>query len=196
MPAASTPTSAPVRERILVATLEVIAAEGLDAVRHRRVADLAGVSLGSTTYHFASREELIEEAFAHYLDEATQVLEGLAPPTAGVARPVEALVAYLDGLLDREFRTPGFVQAEYELILYAARNPALAERLAAWEGAQAAQLEAFLRSTGAARPKESSQAIVALIRGLELERLIHPERRAHRASRIRPLLAACYPEPT
>src|SRR3990170_176069 len=46
------------KRRILAATLRLIAAEGLDAVRHRRVADMAEVSLGSTTYHFASRDGL------------------------------------------------------------------------------------------------------------------------------------------
>ena len=51
------------RARLLVATLRVIADEGLEAVTHRRVAALAGVSPGSTTQHFAPREDLLREAF-------------------------------------------------------------------------------------------------------------------------------------
>ncbi len=54
------------RNRILDAVLEIIVEEGMRAVRHRAVADRAGVSLGSTTYHFASIEELIISAFDYW----------------------------------------------------------------------------------------------------------------------------------
>lgn len=175
-----------------MATLDVIAEEGLDAVRHRRVADLAGVSPGSTTYHFASRDDLIDEAFAYYLDQAAALLGDLAPPAAAVDRPADALLAYIDALLDREFRSPNLVQAEYELILRATRSPMLARRLADWEDTQAAQFEAFLRAAGAPHPREMSQVLVAIIRGLELERLIHPGRRADFATRLAPLIEAIW----
>lgn len=183
----------PVRERILVATLAVIAEEGLDAVRHRRVADLAGVSPGSTTYHFASRDELIDEAFAYYLDQAAALLDDLTPPATAVDDPADALLAYLDALLDREFLSPNLVQAEYELILRSTRNPMLARRLADWEDAQAARFEAFLRATGAPQALDMSQILVAIIRGLELERLIHPGRSADLVDRVGPLLGAIWP---
>ena len=54
------------RNRILDAVLEIVVEEGMRAVRHRAVADRAGVSLGSTTYHFASIEELIISAFDYW----------------------------------------------------------------------------------------------------------------------------------
>lgn len=159
-----------VRRRILDATLHVIATDGLDAVRHRSVADLAGVSLGSTTYHFASRNDLVEAAFDHYLDEATTFLAGL-----GVrhdrADLGSAIVDYVDRMLKAEFAEDGMVQAEYEMILYAARSPRLAERLQRWEAAQCAQFETVLREAGAPRPTSSARTLVALIRGLEIERL-------------------------
>lgn len=181
------------RERILVATLEVIATDGLDAVRHRRVADLAGVSLGSTTYHFSSRDELVDEAFAHYLDEATAVLRELAAPDDDVDEPSQALVRYLVDLLGRERRAPHLLRAEYELILHATRSEALAERLSAWEELHAAHFEAFLRTTGAADPAEGARALVAIVRGLELELLIHPRRRVDLDRRLAPLVRALWP---
>src|SRR6185312_15343969 len=52
----------PRREHLLEVTIELVAREGIDAVTHRRVAELAGVPLGSTTYYFASREEMLVEA--------------------------------------------------------------------------------------------------------------------------------------
>lgn len=179
-----------VRERILAATLELIAAEGLDAVRHRRVAEIAGVSPGSTTYHFASRGDLVEEAFTYYLDQASAVLDSLAEPIAEGDDPVDALVGYITALLAREFRTAGLVQAEYELILHATRSPELARKLAEWEDAHAARFEQFLASVGAAHPPASARVLVAVIRGLEVDGLIHPGRRTELAERLRPVVAA------
>lgn len=179
-----------VRERILAATLELIAAEGLDAVRHRRVAEIAGVSPGSTTYHFASRGDLVEEAFTYYLDQASGVLDSLAEPIAEGDDPVDALVGYITALLAREFRTAGLVQTEYELILHATRSPELARKLADWEDAHAARFEQFLASVGAAHPQASARVLVAVIRGLEVDGLIHPGRRADLAERLTPVVAA------
>lgn len=53
------------RARILQAVLDIVVDDGMRAVRHRAVAKKAGVSLGSTTYHFSSIEDLITSAF-HY----------------------------------------------------------------------------------------------------------------------------------
>jgi len=55
-----------VKHRILVATLEVIKNHGMRGVRHRAVAAQAEVSLGSTTYHFKSIEDLISSTFVYW----------------------------------------------------------------------------------------------------------------------------------
>jgi len=59
------------RTAILDATLRLIAKGGIDSVTHRRVAAEAGVSLSSTTYYFATREDIIHEAFRHKLSQVT-----------------------------------------------------------------------------------------------------------------------------
>jgi TetR/AcrR family transcriptional regulator, regulator of biofilm formation and stress response len=51
-----------VREAIVGATVRVVAREGVAAVTHRRVASEAGVSLSSTTWHFADKSEILEAA--------------------------------------------------------------------------------------------------------------------------------------
>ena len=119
------------RRAILDATLRVISAGGVDAVTHRRVAAEADVALGSTTYYFASREELLREAFRHYLSEVTSGIESLGRemPFKGAKGIAEALTE----LARREFSEPALVLAEYELILYAARDPVLAEDFNAYE---------------------------------------------------------------
>ncbi|HEV2651233.1 MAG TPA: TetR family transcriptional regulator, partial [Rhizomicrobium sp.] len=58
------------KREILEAALRVVAKGGADSVTHRSVADVAQVPLGSLTYYFESREDLIREAFRLYIAEA------------------------------------------------------------------------------------------------------------------------------
>ena len=52
------------RQAILDATIRVIAAGGLTSVTHRAVAAEAGVSTASTTYHFATLDDLLRETLS------------------------------------------------------------------------------------------------------------------------------------
>ena len=47
------------RDRIIDACLVVIARDGVDGTSMRRVATAAAVPLGSMTYHFTSRDDLV-----------------------------------------------------------------------------------------------------------------------------------------
>ena len=51
-----------VRDAIVAATVRIVAREGVAAVTHRRVAAEAGVSLSSTTWHFATKGDILEAA--------------------------------------------------------------------------------------------------------------------------------------
>src|SRR2546423_6179411 len=53
------------REQILDAALRVIGRSGRESVTHRAVAEEAGVPLGSTTYYFESRDDLLRQALEH-----------------------------------------------------------------------------------------------------------------------------------
>ena len=95
------PRSEQRRRAIMRATLRVVAEGGLDRVTHRRVAAAAGVPLGSTTYYFASRDDLIRQSFQLYLDESTKVLGDLAREypeitVENLARGTSTRVRYYD----------------------------------------------------------------------------------------------------
>jgi len=167
------PRSEQRRRAIMRATLRVVAEGGLDRVTHRRVAAAAGVPLGSTTYYFASRDDLIRQSFQLYLDESTKVLGDLAREYPEIT--VENLVAYLVELARREFERPGLVLAEYELILAAARDASLARDLKSWERGRIAELAEWLERIGASRPVESARSVLQLMRGYELESLTRPD---------------------
>jgi DNA-binding transcriptional regulator YbjK len=51
-----------VRSAIVAATVEIVARDGVGAVTHRRVAELAGVSLSSTTWHFQRKDHILVAA--------------------------------------------------------------------------------------------------------------------------------------
>jgi len=169
------------RRAILDATLRIISAGGVDAVTHRRVAAEAEVALGSTTYYFASREELVREAFRYYLAEVSSALVSLEreSPIERAADVAEALIE----LARREFSDPGLVLAEYELILCAARDPVLAQDFNAYERGLEAQLAGPLERLGADRPVEAARTVIGLMRGFELERLTRPNTSAEELRR-------------
>ena len=166
-------TSAEMRRReILVAALRVIAAGGPDAITHRRVAAEAGVPLGSLTYYFESREDLVREAFRHYMAATGAFLAALENEIPA-ATPAD-LVRMLVEMARREFVDPAMVRAEYEMILYAARDPELWREFAAWERGLEARLAASFEGLGAARPVEAARTTINLVRGFELEKLARP----------------------
>jgi DNA-binding transcriptional regulator YbjK len=51
-----------VREAIVAATVRIVAREGVAAVTHRRVAGEASVSLSSTTWHYATKQDILQAA--------------------------------------------------------------------------------------------------------------------------------------
>jgi TetR/AcrR family transcriptional regulator, regulator of biofilm formation and stress response len=112
------------RERILRETLDLIGREGIGAVTNRRVANAAGISLGSLTYHFASQSELLRETFLLFVSEEVVRLERIgegirrrAPDAERAARDVERAVREAGIRLQQ--------LAEIELHLAAARDPVL-----------------------------------------------------------------------
>lgn len=161
------------RRAILDATLRVVAAGGIDAVTHRRVAAEAGVPLGSTTYYFRSRDEMLLEAFRQYIADTNAMIASLSEefPQSGLASFLDLLVAFTQ----REFQDPALVLAEYELNLFAARNPALAEEIRAWQRTMVSLVAERLEELGAERPIDAGRTLVAALRGFELDRLTHAE---------------------
>lgn len=56
------------RERLIETTLDIIAHKGSSGATYRAVAEAAGVPMGSITYHFPTRDDMLFAAFAHLAD--------------------------------------------------------------------------------------------------------------------------------
>lgn len=158
------------RQRILDATLQVIAEGGVDAVSHRRVATLAGVPLGSTTYYFESRAHLIREAFAAHLARSRQLM---ARDTAQEPVDIDDAVDRVCATLDREFADRDRLLAEYEMTLFAARDPALAELLRGFDTAITDRLIEPFRAFGIPDPQAAARSVLQILRGHQLDQLVH-----------------------
>ena len=159
------------RRAILFAALRVIGAEGLSAVTHRTVAEVARVPLGSLTYYFASKEDLLREALLLFADEEVARLHALAAALEEESLPpAEIAVRFGDALSGSD---PEQV-AQFELYLEAARNPALQAPAAACFAAYEQVCASALRAAGVEAPGALPGLFVAYLDGAGLRRLAAP----------------------
>lgn len=158
------------RERILRATIELIGSEGVSAVTNRRVAAVAGVALGSLTYHFASQVDLLRESLLLFVGEEVARQEAIAADLRERSPSIEQVAAEVERIV-RESSDRIQQLAEIELHLQAARDPALQEAslrcFEAYEGVAAAALEML----EVPDPGRHARVIVALLYGMGLRRL-------------------------
>lgn len=150
------------RERIIEAAIRVVAAHGIAGLSHRRVAAEADVPLGSTTYHFASLDELLVAALRRCNDNFARTVR----ESAYLADPDVPLADELTRLLEEWFAGErGPMELEYELYLAALRRPALRPVAAEWADGLAGLLA---RRTDPA----TARALVALLDGISLQVLL------------------------
>lgn len=167
----------PRRLLLLQTTLRLVADEGIDAVSHRAVAASAGVALGSTTYWFSSRQEMLRQALEHF---ARLEIESLRAHLGGVlgkrlsdARMVDEFTAILMPQLGEDsWRTV----AQYALYQEAFRRPELADVCREWTRAWESALAEVFASLDAPDPELEGRMFLAMLDGLLLNQLATPDR--------------------
>lgn len=150
------------RQRIVDAALRVVGARGIAGLSHRTVAAEADVPLGSTTYHFASLDELLVAA----LRQANEGFGRELRESAALAAPGTDLASALARLMGEWVggeRTG--VELEYELYLAALRRPALRPVAAEWTAAVTETLARHIDLV-------TARALVALMDGICLQVLL------------------------
>ena len=182
--------AAEIRGAILDATVRIIGREGVAGVTHRAIADEAGVSLSSTTYHFASKDEIIGAALE--LVSELEIASAAADAERFAARAdvtdphtfAELLLDWLEPQIagDRELVT----RAGYHLQLEAAHRPELRAIHRDWSARVLAVAEAVLRLAGSPEPARDAHILATTVDGLRLEQLTDPRPDFH--ERALPLL--------
>lgn len=74
-----------VRSAIVRATVRIVARDGVGAVTHRRVAELAGVSLSSTTWHFTSKDDILVAALRWTAQREVERVQQIAERVAAAS---------------------------------------------------------------------------------------------------------------
>jgi DNA-binding transcriptional regulator YbjK len=116
------------RQQIITAAVRVIADVGVGNVTHRRIAAVAGVPLGSTTYYFPTLDDLVAAALREATEYARAGLEVWAEELT-VSRDLPA--TFVD-LARRYLADRDQALLEYELCLAAARTPELRSAAQLW----------------------------------------------------------------
>nr|WSX52502.1 TetR family transcriptional regulator [Streptomyces sp. NBC_00974] len=143
------------RQRIVDAAIRVVGAKGIAGLSHRSVAAEADVPLGSTTYHFATLDDLLVAA----LRQANAAFAPVLDPEADLA---QALARLLGELLSADRAR---AELEYELYLAALRRPALRPVAAEWGEAVSEALRERVDPV-------TARAVVAVMDGLGLQALL------------------------
>ena len=157
------------RDELLAATIELFAEGGSRAVTHRAVARRAGLPPATTTYYFASIEDLLREALSAHMQRWMTDLEGLTrfdPGGLGIGLDDgTSLVSEVFGQ-----RTPEVARLQLAIFLAASQDPALRE--AATEALRSFEQLAVrvLSRLGVQDPEALAAAVIALIAGTAVRR--------------------------
>jgi DNA-binding transcriptional regulator YbjK len=162
-----------VRDAIVAATVEIVARDGVAGVTHRRVAERAGVSLSSTTWHYASKDDILEAALrwtaAREIERVGEMAERIAdasPDGFDPAAWAHALAAWVV----EQARGPerATTVALYRLQLETLGRPGAAEIHREWGEGLSAIGTTVLEEAGSATAARDTRLVVAALDGLRL----------------------------
>jgi DNA-binding transcriptional regulator YbjK len=175
------------RELILDAALRVIGRDGREAVTHRAVAEEAGVPLGSTTYYFDSRDDLLGQALEHVSAQEVERYRNLGEELRSVKSGRELADRLISELVAAAEDRVAYI-AEYELWLEAGRRPDLREAAQSWCNAEQGAVSLALEALGSSDPRADASLVVAALDGLGERVLAREDDPAAAAKELNPEL--------
>jgi TetR/AcrR family transcriptional regulator, regulator of biofilm formation and stress response len=162
-----------VRDAIVAATVEIVARSGVGAVTHRRVAERAGVSLSSTTWHFASKHDILEAALRWTAQREIERVEEMAERIAAASPGgfdaeawAAALAEWVAEQATGEERATTI--ALYRLQLETLGRPGAVEVHREWGAGLEAIGARVLAEAGSGTPELDTRLVVAALDGLRL----------------------------
>lgn len=154
---------------LLDATVRLIGEGGIAAIDHRAVAAAAGVPLGSTTYYFKSKDDMVAQALHHVAEREAAEIDA---QVAGGQLDVEAklLPERLADLVIQIWAGDRVtLLAQYELYLESARRPDLRPAAERWDQAYRDLLRHALERLGAPDPERRARLLCAGLDGILLD---------------------------
>ena len=173
---AKTTTGERKREQILDASVRVFGTGGAAAVTHRAVAKVAQVPLGSTTYYFTDRDDLLLQTMAHARAAEAVRLASIVDALDGVPGVDRALDVLTEMFFDKTVADPLYDLALFEMFMEATRNGVVRHEARAWSRMIGELVDRVLPPTDPAVPRDAVVQIVAcLVDGLMLEAVSNAE---------------------
>jgi AcrR family transcriptional regulator len=176
------------RERVLRATVKLLARHGLERVRLRDVAREAEISVGSLQYYFETRDQLMQEAFAYRSQDAIRGFTEAAGTGEDPWQRIQALLEYVTR--PRGYRERSIVWLEFAAASSrdSHLNRVMSRVYEAWRDPLRKAIEegsAAGRFSPAMPVEDVVDAIITQIDGLELAIAARMEHfSAHRARKI------------
>lgn len=173
---ATTATGERKRAQILDAAVRVFGTGGASAVTHRAVAQLADVPLGSTTYYFTDRNDLLLQAMAHAREAEAVRLTAIVDGIDSSLSLERAVTILTEMFFDKTVADPLYDLALFEMFMEATRNAAVREESREWSHMIFRLLDRVLPPTIADVPRTMVVEVVAcLVDGLMLEAVSNGE---------------------
>lgn len=164
------------REQILDASVQVFGTGGSAAVTHRAVAEAAQVPLGSTTYYFTDRDDLLLQTMAHAREAEAVRLAAIVDALEGTLSVDRAVDVLTEMFFDKTVADPLYDLALFEMFMEATRKASLRPVTQAWSAMIATLVDRVLPPSDPALPRDQVVQIVAcLVDGLMLEAVSNAE---------------------
>ncbi|MBB3037416.1 TetR/AcrR family transcriptional regulator [Hoyosella altamirensis] len=156
------------RQALIEAAAELMREGGLEAVRHRGVAQRAGLPLASTTYYFASLDDLVVSAAEFEAADAMNRVDVLLAGVPRRARSIHTLTDLLvDVLVGRRVGADALA-SRYEQNLAIARHPELREIQVRMRAHTIAAISEVLARSGRPVSEARARALEAMVAGAVL----------------------------
>lgn len=164
------------REKILDASVQVFGTGGAVAVTHRAVAKVAKVPLGSTTYYFTDRDDLLLQTMAHARRAESIRLHAIVDALDGTLAVDRAVEVLTEMFFDKTVADPLYDLALFEMFLEATRNITVRDEAREWSEMIGVLVDRVLPPSDPALPRAIAVQIVAcLVDGLMLEAVSNGE---------------------
>ena len=162
------------REVLLDAAIRVLGERGVRAVTHRAVDAEAGLTIGSTTNYFPSRDALFAAIVERFAERERQNFEDLAV-TVSPRSPAELGRALGAAVRDSVGPNRTLTLCRYALLVESANNPALRVQIAATGARVGAWMTNWLRVVGSSDPDREVHLLGNYVTGMVLHQLAMPD---------------------
>lgn len=171
------------RKEILSAALRIVARDGVRAVKHRSVAREADVPLAATTYYFRDIDELLNDAFILFSEEAGEqvrafydtlqvLLDSLSPEMrlrTSPERPqlAKRLASVATAYLETQFRDrKAYLLAEQAFLIEALRDDRLSRLARRYRKSWVSGLAELLEKLDSPSATQDASLIVHVVLGM------------------------------